>query len=1214
MKDGTIILNINNEKTKEILKNKFYEFDIENIFNSIKIEPIEYSLKNREIKVKVNIKTGVGPEFFIKLKNYLEEQTEQKIFFSFKFDKNIPDEFLINNFWIFFIEYLSKKCAWIEDSEVEYKNGILIFYAPNEFIYKKLINDEIKKILKNSLNEFFFRDIRFDIKTREKDVKNKQFDFNKAKINIVVNENNIKSDVLKKEEINGKVTPISDIIKEGKYIIEGNVFTCEEYIRETKNKEKYVLIFYLTDKKDTLKLITFVEKDDGLIKEIEKLENVRALVDVKYDEIEGELVGTVKKMQRINKEKRQDKNSNKRIELHAHTSMSAMDSVMQVEDYLETAKFWGHKAVAITDHGVVHAFPKAFKLADKIGIKVIFGMEGYVVNSEENFKNENYFHIILLVKNQVGLKNLYKLVSKSHINYFYKKPRLPKKIIQENRDGLILGTACYLGELYQAILNKLDEEKIKDIVKFYDFFEIQPIANNKFLIKQNKVNSIDELKEINKKIYDIGKKYGKPVVATGDVHFLEETDKIFRQVLMAGQGYEDVEDDDSADIYFRTTDEMLEEFSYLGKEIAREVVIDNTYIINDMIEEAIKPVPDKINPPNIKKAEEEITDLTWKRAQEIYGKNLDPVIKKRIEIELEAIVNNNFSSLYSIAKKMIDKSLEKGFIVGSRGSVGSSLVAFLCGISEVNPLPAHYLCNSCKYVEFVLNDSSIIGLDLEQKKCPKCGTLLIRDGFNIPFESFVGFKRNKPPDIDLNFAGEIQTEIHDFLRNLFGSDKVYRVGTISTLQKRAIKKDFIEKFIEKTGRTLRKAEIERLAIGCSNVKRSTGQHAGGLILVPEDKEIYDFSPIQFSPTKDVITTHFEYDWLEKSLVKIDALGHDLPSSLNRLGKELNIKIDDIPLDDKKVLQMFRDIKVLGLNPDDYEYPVGTLGIPEYGTKLVRKVLTSSKPKNFSELIYVAGLTHGQNVWENNAEILIKEKKLTLKEVISVRDDIMNYLISKNIPSDKAYEITERVRKKELTITAEDVKIMKEYKVPEWYIESCRKISYMFPKAHAAAYAMMSVRIAFFKMYHPLYFYADYFTRQMDGFDYEFAFLTKKEIKSKIMELTVKKQRTQKEEKNLEILEVIYEMKDRGFEFLNVDLYESAPTTFKVKDEKIMLPLIAVPSLGEKVAKVVEEQRQTKFSSLEDIKRRTKINKNIAQFFKEKNIIKDIPDTEQIVLF
>jgi len=1214
MKDGIIILNVDNEKAKKIFKDKFSEFDIEKIFNSIKLESIEYYLKNKEIKIKVNIQIEVDANFFIKLKNYLEEQTGQKVFFSFKFEKNIPDEFLINNFWYFFIEYLGGKCAWIEDIVVEYKDEMLIFCATNEFIYKKLINDEIKKILRKSLNEFFLRDLKFDIKLSEKDINKKQFDFNKTKINIIINGDVIKSDVLKEEVINGKVTPISDIVKEGKYIIEGNIFTREEYIKEIKDKERYVLLFYLTDKKDTLKLKAFVEKDDDLVEELKKLENVRVAVDVKYDEIEGELIGTVRKMQKVNKEKRQDKNSNKRIELHAHTSMSAMDSVMQVEDYLETAKFWGHKAVAITDHGVVHAFPKAFKLASKIGIKVIFGMEGYVVNSEENFKNENYFHIIILVKNQEGLKNLYKLVSKSHINYFYKKPRLPKKIIQENRDGLLLGTACYLGELYQAVLNKWDEEKIENIVSFYDFVEIQPIANNKFLIKQNKVNTVDELKEINKKIYEIGKKYGKPVVATGDVHFLEETDKIFRQVLMAGQGYEDVEDDDSADIYFKTTDEMLEEFSYLGKEVAQEVVIDNTYIINDMIEEGIKPVPDKLNPPKIKEAEEEITNLTWKRAEEIYGKNLDPVIKKRIEIELEAIVKNNFSSLYSIAKKMIDKSLEKGFIVGSRGSVGSSLVAFLCGISEVNPLPAHYLCNSCKYIEFMQNDSSIIGLDLEQKKCPQCGNLLSRDGFNIPFESFVGFKRNKPPDIDLNFAGEIQAEIHDFLRDLFGNDKVYRVGTISTLQEKAIKKDFIEKFREKTGRSLKKAELERLAIGCSNVKRSTGQHAGGLILVPEDKEIYDFTPIQFSPTKDVITTHFEYDWLEKSLVKIDALGHDLPSSLNRLGKQLNIKVDDIPLDDKKVLQMFRDIKVLGLKPDDYEYPVGTLGIPEYGTKLVRKVLTSAKPKNFSELIYVAGLTHGKNVWENNAEILIKEKKLTLKEVISVRDDIMNYLISKKIPSDKAYEITERVRKKDLTITDEDVKIMREYKVPEWYIESCKKITYMFPKAHAAAYAMMSVRIAFFKMYHPLYFYADYFTRQMDGFDYEFAFLTKKEIKSKIMELMLRKQRTQKEEKNLEILEVMYEMKDRGFEFSNVDLYESDPIAFKVKDEKIMLPLIAVPSLGEKAAKVLEEQRRTKFSSLEDIKRRTKINKNIAQFFKDKNIIKDIPDTEQIVLF
>ncbi|MCX7698773.1 MAG: PolC-type DNA polymerase III [Candidatus Goldbacteria bacterium] len=1208
LKDNFII-KINTEKVKENFKKKFSNFNIENIFDALEFNFLEYSFKDFKLILKVDIKKKIESDFLNELKKHIEEQSRIKVIFVFNFLCDIDLTFLIKNYWDFFLDFLGDISAWFENTTTQVIDDKLIIYCHNNYVYKKIQEDEIKSQFQKFLNRFFSKDIKYEVKLDEKFIKR---DLNSIKIEESSKHKIIESQILTSLEIKGKAISISDIGKEGKYVIEGDIFFSENFLREYK-ADKFILLFYLTDYYNSIKLKAFVDKHDGLIYALPDLKTVKALVEVKYDEKEEGLVGTVLKMQEISKNEILDNAEEKRIEFHAHTNMSAMDSVININNYIKTAKKWGHKAIAITDHGVVHAFPEAYKIAKKHGIKIIFGMEGYLVQNKESYRKDNYSHIILIVKNKIGLKNLYKLVSKSHIDYFYKKPRLPKEIISEYRDGLLLGTACYLGELYQAILSKKDEKEIENIVKFYDFLEIQPVANNRFLIREKKLNSDDDIKNINRQIFELGEKFSKPVIATGDIHFLKPEDKVFRQVLMAGQGYEDLEADASAELYFRPTDEMLAEFSYLGKKEAYEVVILNPEKLNNLIDSDIKPIPDELYAPELENANEEIVKLTEERAKSLYGVKMNDIVRNRIKTELESIIKNKFSSLYIIAKRMVEKSMEKGYIVGSRGSVGSSFVAFLCGISEVNPLPAHYLCSSCKYIEFVNTD--VVGIDLEDKKCPQCGQKLGKDGFNIPFETFVGFKRNKPPDIDLNFAGEIQDYIHKFVIDMFGSDRVYRVGTIVTIKEQAVKKDFINKFLEKTGKKVNNAEIERLAMGCSGVKRSTGQHAGGLILIPESKEIYDFTPIQFSPEKDIITTHFDYQWLEKSIVKIDALGHDLPTSLNRLCKDINIKIEDIPLDDKKVLQIFRDIKVLKVNPDNYEYPVGTLGIPEYGTRFVRKILSVAKPKNFSELIYIAGLSHGKNVWENNAEELLKSKKVTLSDVISVRDDIMNYLIKKGVQSEKAYEITERVRKKDTTIQKEDEEIMRKHKIPEWYIESCKKITYMFPKAHASAYAIMSVRIAFFKVYHPLYFYADYFTRQLDVFKYEFAFLDISKIKSQIRDLKIKKQRNPKEEKQLEILEVIFEMKERGFEFLNVDLYESSTSVFKVMNNKIILPLRVVPELGEKAARIFEEERKkSRFSSLEDLVKRTHINKNVSQFFKENNILNDIPETEQIALF
>ncbi len=1210
MLNNDFSITIDNNKAKEKFQKIFKNFNAQNFFDAIELKILEYSVKNSKLILKADVKKEIKSDFFIDLKKYVKEQLGINLSFVFNFLYDFDLKFLIENYWEFFMDFLGDINLWFENTTTAIIDDKLIIHLPNSYILKKIQQDEIRNEFQKKLNQFFSKNINFELRIDENLIKRDTAHLIKIEINS--NNETIESEILTTSEIKGKVTPVSDISQEGKYIIEGEIFLDNNYLREYK-KDKFILIFYLTDYFSSIKLKAFVDSKDGLIFKLPVLKTIRTLIDVKYDEREEELVGTVRKIQKISKNEIIDEAIEKRIEFHCHTNMSAMDSVINLKDYIDMAKKWGHKAVAITDHGVVHAFPEAYKTGKKNNIKIIFGMEGYLVKTKENYKKDNYYHIIFIVKNKTGLKNLYKLVSLSHIYYFYKKPRLPKEIINEYREGLLLGTACYLGELYQAILNKKDEKEIEDLIKFYDFLEIQPITNNKFLIREKKLADEEDIKNINKQIYKIGKRFLKPVIATGDIHFLKPTDKIFRQVLMAGQGYDDIEDDASADLYFRTTDEMLKEFSYLGKRQAYEVVIKNPEFINNLIDDDIKPIPDELYAPEIENSNEEIIKLTNERVRSLYGEKLSNVIKDRINIEMEAIIKNKFSSLYMIAKRMIDKSNEKGYIVGSRGSVGSSFIAFLCGISEVNPLPPHYLCPSCKYIEFVNTD--LVGIDLEVKKCPQCGTQLNKDGFNIPFETFVGFKRNKPPDIDLNFAGEIQDYIHKFVIDMFGSDRVYKVGTILTVKEQAVKKDFINKFLEKTGKKINKAEIERLARGCSGVKRSTGQHAGGLILIPDNKEIYDFTPIQFSPEKDVITTHYDYEWLEKSVVKIDALGHDLPTSLNRLCKDIGIKIEDIPLDDKKVLQIFRDIKILKVNPDNYEYPVGTLGIPEYGTKFVRKILSVAKPKNFSDLIYIAGLSHGENVWENNAEDLLKSKKVSLSEVISVRDDIMNYLIKQGISSEKAYAITEKVRKKETTIDKEDEKIMRKYKVPEWYIDSCKKITYMFPKAHAAAYAIMSVRIAFFKVFYPLYFYADYFSREMDGFKYEFAFLNFDDIKSQLRDLKIKKQKNQKEEKQLEILEVIFEMKERGFEFTNVDIYESSPDIFKVKNNKIMLPLRTIPELGEKAAKVfVEEREKSKFSSLEDIIKRTHINKNVAQFFMENNILNGIPETEQIVLF
>ncbi|HDT15675.1 MAG TPA: PolC-type DNA polymerase III, partial [Firmicutes bacterium] len=784
-----------------------------------------------------------------------------------------------------------------------------------------------------------------------------------------------------------------------------------------------------------------------------------------------------------------------------------------------------------------------------------------------------------------------------------------RRLLEENREGLVLGTACYLGELYQAILKGEGEDRIKEIAGLYDYFEIQPDTNNEFLVRDGRVRNIEELRRINSLICEYGEKYSKPVVATCDAHFLSKEDKKFREVIMLAIGY----DEAKADLYFRTTDEMLKEFSYLGEKKAKEVVVYNTEKINEMIDEDIPPVPKDLSPPIIENSDVKIKEATLAMGEKIYGPSPPDVIKSRIEKELGTIIKNNYSVLYLIAKQMVEQSKKDGYIVGSRGSVGSSMVAFLCGISEVNPMPAHYRCEKCFFTEFI--KTKLAGIDLPKKKCSGCGAELIRDGYNIPFETFLGFdERKKIPDIDLNFSGEYQERIHAYVRNLFGESKVYKAGTISTLQTQAVKKDFMGKYMQKTGVKMRKAEQQRLVNGCLGVKRSTGQHPGALMLVPEDKEIYDFTPIQFSPKKDSITTHFDYRWIHDALVKLDALGHDMPTSLKRICEGIDKEVDDIPLDDPKTMKLFSGVKVLEVNPENYDVPVGTLGVPEVGTKFVREMLHFTKPTTFSELVYISGLSHGTDVWLGNAKELIKEKKAGLKDVISVRDDIMNYLIEKGLDAETAFEITESVRKGK-GLSREWETVMRAKKVPEWYIESCKKIKYMFPKAHAVAYTMMSVRIAYIKLHYPVYFYADYYNRTKDGFEFEFLDMDMDRIKKRIRDSRLTQNPDKKEADRIKVLEVLFEMRERGFEFLDVGLYESEPDIFRVKDGKIMPPLSVIPELGKQAAKLIEEERKKgMFSSVEDFKKRTGVNKNVLEFMKLNGYLGNMPESEQTVLF
>ncbi|WP_314295183.1 PolC-type DNA polymerase III [Fusobacterium periodonticum] len=849
---------------------------------------------------------------------------------------------------------------------------------------------------------------------------------------------------------------------------------------------------------------------------------------------------------------------------------------------------------------------------------------------EVNVKKQSLRNIMVQVKTQEGLKNMYKLVSEGHIKYFgNKKARIPKSVLKENREGLIIGSslsAHFLntGELVELYLRR-DLEKLEETAKFYDYIELLPKSTYNELIEKEGTGSLasyDDVEKMNKYFYDLGKRLGILVTASSNVHYLDENEDIIRSILLYGSGtvYNSRQYSINNGFYFRTTDEMLKEFSYLGEKEAKEVIITNTNKIADMVEEGIKPIPEGFYPPKMDNAEEIVRTMTYEKAYRIYGDPLPNIVSARLERELNAIINNGFSVLYLSAQKLVKKSLDNGYLVGSRGSVGSSLVAFMMGITEVNALYPHYICDNpeCKHSEFIEKEG--VGIDLPDKICPNCGAKLRKDGYSIPFEVFMGFKGDKVPDIDLNFSGEYQSEIHRYCEELFGKENVFKAGTISTLAEKNAEA-YVRKYFEDNNLNAVRAEIIRLGRLCQGAKKTTGQHPGGMVIVPQGNSIYEFCPVQRpanDETSESTTTHYDYHVMDEQLVKLDILGHDDPTTIKLLQEYTNMEVKDIPLADKDTLKIFSSTESLGVSPEEIGTEIGTYGIPEFGTGFVRQMLIDTRPTTFAELVRISGLSHGTNVWLNNAQEFVRNGQATLSQIITVRDDIMNYLIDQGLDNSDAFKIMEFVRKgkpkKEPENWEKYSNMMKEKNVPDWYIESCRRIEYMFPKGHAVAYVMMAMRIAYFKVHQPLAFYAAFLSRKADDFDMEV--MSKGVLaKQKLEELSKEPKLDPKKKNEQAICEIVVELEARGIELLPVDIYLSEGRKFKIEDDKIRIPLIGISGLGGAVIEnILKEREEGKFISVEDLKRRTKMSQTVADKLRSIGAISSLSETNQISLF
>ncbi len=1338
------------------------------------------------------------------------------------------------------IEALSPVCfSVISESLWELKENNLIINLNNQssFLFKaKKIDSFIENAVKQRFNEkinVIFKEHKSSVsneptKEQMQDIILKAAEYSKNQIrhsqpqeqtSVPVRRKRVK---LKVAEIDEKPTKIADSAIEGKEVIlEGRVLLRD--VTSTK-KGNYILKVDITDKSDSISFKFFTDPDEYAQK-YEDLVKEGSFVRIKgkviYDEYAKETLVMASEICRAKEpEIRMDNAPVKRVELHLHTQMSMMDGITSAKDYINRAKKWGHRAIAITDHGVVQAFPEAMNVGEKAGVKILYGCEAYLVddlgsvvknaqgqdfNSEfvvfdiettglkkesdkiieigavkiknnkikdrfsvfinphinlpekiikltgitddmlkdaedeaqvmpkffefcgsaalvahnagfdmgfirhwaiknniivENtvldtlelsrtlfpqLKNhkldtvcerldislenhhravedaeataeifikcidilkekgiekleqintlfsetidkrmiKKYYHAIILVKNMKGLRNLYELISKAHIDYFLRRPKIPKSELMKFREGLILGSACEAGELYTALYENQPPETIKEIVDFYDYLEIQPLGNNRFMINNESkngksVDSEEKLIELNKAIIELGEKYNKKVAATCDCHFLDPEDEMFRRIVQTGDGFKDV--DNQAPLFYRTTEEMLEEFSYLGEKKAYEVVVENTNFIADLIED-IRPIPKGTFPPKMDNAENILTQTTTQKAKSIYGDPLPPNIEERLTKELNSIINNGFAVLYVIAQKLVKNSNENGYIVGSRGSVGSSFVATMAGITEVNPLDPHYVCPKCKYSDFESDEVKAVagnsGFDLPDKKCPICGADLKKDGQAIPFETFLGFNGDKEPDIDLNFSGEYQLKAHRYCETLFGDGHVFKAGTVSTLQDKTAF-GYVKKYCEQRNITMHSAEMRRLAMGCVGVKRTTGQHPGGLIVVPSDNSIYNFTPVQ-RPANDfdsiVKTTHYDFHSIHDNLLKLDMLGHDVPTMLRMFYDITGFDPLLTPMNDKATLSLFTSPKALGLSEEDIECNTGSLGLPEFGTNFVRQMLIETQPSTFSDLVKISGLSHGTDVWNGNAQELINNGICTLKDVIPTRDDIMVYLILKGLENKTAFSIMESVRKGK-GLTPEFEAAMRDKDVPQWYIDSCKKIKYMFPKGHAVAYVTNTFRIGYFKINYPYAFYAACFSVKVEDFDYSIMCFGREKVKQKLREIkNMGKEASARDKSMLTMLELVNELYARGLKFVKMDLYESDSVKFKVLPDGLLPPLCTVQGLGENAAlSIIEARKDGEFETIEEFRNRTDVSKTVTMLLKQNGVLDGIPETNQLTLF
>lgn len=1053
--------------------------------------------------------------------------------------------------------------------------------------------------------------------------------------------------------------PINEIkTDDGIVTVWGDVLKSEA--RDTRRGDSKIFSFDISDYTSSITIKMF---DSNKVMEpiISKIESAKTLIVsgiYQYDKFANEYVLRPNSIETVLKAEKEDNAPEKRVELHLHTSLSTMDAISSPTALVNRAAKWGHKAIAITDHGVVQALPEASGAAKRAGIKLLCGMEGYLVDDEKypdfmNMKLRDFkrYHIIFLIKTLAGRKVLYKHISASNVKYFKNRPLIPKSALREHRDGIIIGSACEQGEVYQAILQGVDDEELEEIASFYDYLEIQPNGNNEFMLRTSsdeyitnkkgeekkniywRVNTEEDLININKKIISVADKLGKMTVATGDVHFLDEKDAKFRAIIMASKGFDDA--DNQPPLYFKTTDEMMQDFAWLGDR-AKEIVIDNPNKIADMIDDDIVPIPPGTFQPHIDGAEEELTETCWKNARAKYGDPVPEDVGPRLQKELDSIIKHGYAVLYVIAKRLVENSEKHGYLVGSRGSVGSSLVAHLGGISEVNPLAPHYVCPKCKHSEFITDGSVGSGFDLPPKQCPECGEFMDRDGHEIPFETFLGFDGDKEPDIDLNFSGDYQSQSHRFTEELFGKTHVFKAGTMATVADKTAY-GYVKKYLDERNIKVSRAEEDRLTVGCTGIKRTTGQHPGGMVVVPSEYEVEDFTPIQYpsdDASKGTLTTHFDFkNALHDTLLKLDELGHDVPTLYKFLEDATGIPVMNVDICDPKLYQMITSTEPIGVNPEDIDCPTSTLSIPEMGTPFVIGMLVEAQPKTFSDLLQISGLSHGTDVWLGNAQELIKNGICDISQVIGCRDGIMTYLIHKAEKYEKetgkesplskkdCFKIMEYTRKgkapKELPPYEES---MKKVGVEQWYIDSCYKIKYMFPKAHAAAYVIAALRLGWYKIYYPVEYYSAFFTVRGGDLDAVAAVAGKEAVKERMKEIKLHKEQgtaTAKELDTYVILQIVVEMLCRGIEFLPVDLYKSDWRVYKIEDGKIRLPFSAIDGVGENAAKSLAEAVNDgggDFISCDDLMVRAHIGASVVESLRQCGALGNLPDSNQISLF